>query len=187
MILTKKSISSYSCNKIHCVHLQQSSISKMGVDYEQGITKIEKLDELVYEHISKDKRIINIKITPLTEPGENFGSTILKLDLTLDSSTNSTELLSIVAKMIPTDEFFQQLFNIKLTFRLESAFYEIIVPTLQNFQRECGVQNVIDFFPQFYGARMNLVGGDDVDCNAVLLLENLKVSGKQLKIIHCYI
>lgn len=140
--------------------------------------KIQKLEDLVYQHVSKDKRIVQTKITSLTPPGENFGSSILKVDLTLEDEHKLSDSLSMVVKMIPESELFQALFNVQVTFKLETAFYEIIVPTLQNFQRERGVTDVIDFFPKFYGARINLDDGDEVDQNGVILLENLKVSGK---------
>lgn len=140
--------------------------------------KIEKLEELVSEYINKDKKVVDSKITRLTPPNENFGSTILKVDLVLEDDNADSETLSIVAKMLPENEFLQMAFNVTVSFKLESAFYSTIVPTLQEFQREHGVQEVIDFFPKFYGSRNNLNGGDNVDGHAVLLLENLKVSGK---------
>lgn len=140
--------------------------------------KIEKLEELVSRYISKTKKIIEKKITPLTAPGENFGSTILKVDLVVQNEDKTKEDLSIVAKLIPTMEFFREMFNVKVTFKIETAFYDIIVPTLQDFQREQGMTDVIDFFPKFYGARMNLDGSDNIDNDAIILMENLKVQGK---------
>lgn len=140
--------------------------------------KIEKLEDLVTQYIDKDKKIKKSEIKRLTAPGENFGSLMLKVDLLLQDNHGETEPLSIVAKLIPDTEFFQKIFNVQVTFKLEAAFYDIIVPTLQQFQRDQGIQNVITFFPKFYGSRKNLNGGDNVDGNAVLLLENLTVSGK---------
>lgn len=141
--------------------------------------EIANLEELVGPYIRKDKKIVETRISRLTAPGENYGSTILKVDLILRDYSGKTEPLSIVAKKIPEQEFFQNLFNVQVTFKLEAAFYEIIVPTLQQFQREQGIKKVIDFFPKFYGSRNNLNGSDKVDGNAVILFENLKVSGKQ--------
>lgn len=139
---------------------------------------IDKLEELLSQYINKTKKIIDRKITPLTAPGENFGSTIVKLDLVVENENKTREDLNIVAKLIPKLEFFREVFNVAVTFKLETAFYDIIVPTLQNFQREQGMTEIIDFFPKFYGARINLDGSDKVDDNAIILLENLKVQGK---------
>lgn len=145
--------------------------------------RIERFEDLIKEHIDKDKKIVETNFSRLTAPGENFGSTILKVDLLLKDSHGEFEKVSVVAKLIPESEFFQEVFSIQVTFNLESAFYEIIIPTLQAFQREQGVKEVIDFFPKYYGSRKNLDGGEQVDGNAVLLLENLKTSGKSDKCI----
>lgn len=149
---------------------------------EVQLEKIYQLDELLSQYIDKDKKIVETKIARLTAPGENFGSTILKVDLVLADNHGESEPLSIVAKLIPENEFFQKIFNIQVTFKMESAFYEVIVPTLQQFQKEQAVKDVIDFFPKYYGSRENLNGSDKVDGNAVLLLENLKISGKGIKL-----
>lgn len=140
--------------------------------------QIEKLEELMRKYIAETQKVTGTKISRLTAPGENFGSTILKLDLTLQDDDGKTEDLSVVAKLIPELEFFRMIFNVQVTFKIEAAFYEVIIPNLQDFQKQQGVQDVIDFFPKFYGARMNLDGSDRVDGDAVILLENLKLSGK---------
>lgn len=155
--------------------IEKLESKKMQVNSE----KIEKLEELVSEYIDKDKKVVDVHITRLTPPNENFGSTILKVDLVLEEEYHEkSETLSIVAKLLPQNEILQKAFNVTVSFKLESSFYSTIVPTLQELQREYGVQDVIDFFPKFYGSRNNLNSGDNVDGTAVLLLENLKVSGK---------
>lgn len=140
--------------------------------------KIERLDELINQYIEKGKKIADVQITRLTAPNENFGSTILKVDMLLKDNQDKSNTLSVVAKLIPENEFLQKIFKVPISFKMESAFYSIIIPTLQEFQREHRVTDVIDFFPKYYGSRNNLDGNDKVDANAVLLLENLKVVGK---------
>jgi hypothetical protein len=79
--------------------------------------------------------------------------------------------------MVPPSEFIQEVFNTPVTFRNEIAFYKDILPILQDFQRQHGVKEVIDFVPKYYGSRRNLKGDEGkVDQDAVLLLENLKVA-----------
>lgn len=105
----------------------------------------------------------------------------MKVDLVIENKNKEKEPLNIVAKLIPENEVFQQIFNIKVAFHIEAAFYQVIIPTMQEFEKEQGVNEVIDFAPKFYGSRKNLSGTDDnIDANAVILLENLKVSGKYL-------
>lgn len=138
---------------------------------------ITNLEELVYHHLNKNKRIVKTKVTNLTAGGENYGSTVVKVDIVLEDECEFRESLSLFGKMIPPTELFRELFNIQVAFKLEASFYNVIVPTLQKFQRENGITDVIDFFPSLYGARMNLDGGETVDENAIILLENLKLSG----------
>ncbi|VEN61960.1 unnamed protein product [Callosobruchus maculatus] len=144
------------------------------------VPRIEKLEDLVAEHIDGQKKIVSSKVTRLTQPGENYGSEMLKVDLVLKSEESGTEeQLNVVAKLIPEDEFFQKVFNVQYSFVGEAEFYNTIVPTLQQFQKQQGMQEMYDFFAKFYGARKNLNGSDTVDENAVLLLENVIASGYQ--------
>nr|CAI5861545.1 unnamed protein product [Callosobruchus analis] len=145
------------------------------------VPKIEKLEDLVAEYIDGQKKIVASKVARLTQPGENYGSEILKVDLVLKSDESGTEeRLGVVAKLIPEDEFARKIFDVQYSFVAESEFYNTIVPTLQQFQKQQGMQEMYDFFPKFYGARKNLDGSDTVDENAVLLLENLTASGMHL-------
>ncbi|XP_018569799.1 uncharacterized protein LOC108909852 [Anoplophora glabripennis] len=143
---------------------------------------IEKLQEVLSGCIKKSQIISDKKITNLTAPGENFGSIMLKLDITLkDEKDGTEEELHAVAKMIPAKEFTRMVFNIQVTFKNEIALYNVIAPILRDFQRENGINQVIDCFPEFYGARINLSEENDtVDEDAVLILENLNFQGYQV-------
>ena len=129
--------------------------------------KIHKIEDLF--HIGNDKKIKKQEVRRLTAPGENYGSLILSVNLTVESSSGTEEIHSVV-KMIPPNEFLQKIFNTKVTFRNEIAFYKKIVPTLQKFQMENGCPK-IDFAPKYYGSRLNQQG--EVDSNSALVLENL--------------
>ncbi|XP_018569781.1 uncharacterized protein LOC108909837 [Anoplophora glabripennis] len=144
-----------------------------------GEHTIENLQEVLSGCIKKSQRISDKKITNLTAPGENYGSTMLKLDVTLkDENDGTEEELHAVAKMIPEQEFVRKIFNIQVTFKNEVAMYNVIAPTLRDFQRQNGVNEVIDCFPELYGARLNLgEQNGNVDENAVLILENLNFKG----------
>lgn len=140
---------------------------------------IKDLVKLITPYIDKNKKIFDYKISRLTAPGENYGSLMLRVDVVLvDQNGGNEENFSIVAKLIPELEIFQKMFNIQVTCKNEIAFYDTIIPTLQNFQREQGVEKVADFFPKLYGARINLKKDSDVvDADAVLILENLIDNG----------
>lgn len=142
---------------------------------------IKNLQEVLSEYIKSNQRISDQKIANLTSPGENYGSVMLKLDITLKDEKNGTkEELHTVAKMIPAQDFLRDMFNIQVSFKHEIAMYNVIAPLLRSFQRENGVDEVIDCFPEFYGARINLRKDNDiVDEDAVLILENLNFKGYQ--------
>ncbi|KAJ8922348.1 hypothetical protein NQ315_004291 [Exocentrus adspersus] len=145
-----------------------------------GERAIKDLEKVLSARIGKHKKITDVKMEPLTAPGENYGSIMSKLDLTVEDQGTKTELHA-VAKQIPAQEFARALFNIQVTFKNEIAVYDTIVPLLQDFQRENGVDEVIDCFTEMYGARINL--GEEngtVDEDAVLILENLNFTGYEV-------
>lgn len=143
---------------------------------------VNNLSDLLRSYLGTNKEIKNVEINRLTPPGENFGSVMLKVDITTVRNDDKTEeKLYAVAKKIPASEMFREVFKIQVTFKNEMAFYTTVVPTLQNFQRECGVEDVLDCFANLYGGRISL---DEtrgvVDDDAVLMLENLCNSGKHI-------
>lgn len=104
---------------------------------------------------------------------------MLSLDITVKTPKGNEEIHA-VAKMVPPNEFLQQVFQTQITFRNEIGFYDNIVPILRKFQREQGISDVIDFFPKYYGSRLNLNGDStNVDSDGAILLENLKVLNYQ--------
>uniref|UniRef100_A0A6P7HAB1 Uncharacterized protein LOC114348183 n=1 Tax=Diabrotica virgifera virgifera TaxID=50390 RepID=A0A6P7HAB1_DIAVI len=143
---------------------------------EDDLDDIKNLNDILKSFVDISK-ITKTKITRLTAPGENYGSLMLKLDVTLKSDENSESDLHLVAKKIPPSELFRENFNIQVTFQNEVAMYQTVVPILQSFQRDYGVKNVFNCVPRFYGARINLDGGKQVDTDAVLILENLFANG----------
>lgn len=145
-------------------------------------TKIERVDELVAQYVGPNKKIIEKKASSLTAPGENYWSSMVKLDLVLkDQATSEEEDLHAVAKCVISNNgpaHFEKMGL--LNFRNEIAFYKEIIPALKDFQKEQGMLET-KIFPELYAARYNLHGLDsEVDKNAVLILENLKTKGNLL-------
>ncbi|KAJ3658371.1 hypothetical protein Zmor_010112 [Zophobas morio] len=140
-----------------------------------NVEKIEKLEEIV--PLDENQTIIEHQVKRLTAAGENYGSLMLSVDITVQNSYG-TEEIHTVAKMVPPNDFIQKVFNTQTTFKNEIAFYNNIVPVLHEFQREQGMNELVDFSPKYYGGRINLSGDPSVvDSDAVLLLENLKTAG----------
>uniref|UniRef100_A0A6P7G681 Uncharacterized protein LOC114334189 n=1 Tax=Diabrotica virgifera virgifera TaxID=50390 RepID=A0A6P7G681_DIAVI len=125
------------------------------------------------------KKIKDTKLTNLMSKGENFGSEMIKLDVTTLDENGKEETLHGVAKTLPQHEMMRQAFKVQVTYTNEMAFYDLIIPTLQAFQKELGIKNVIDCFPECYATRKNLNASDIIDDNAVIVLENLQTAGFQ--------
>ncbi|KAJ8984930.1 hypothetical protein NQ317_012180 [Molorchus minor] len=140
---------------------------------------IKKPEGLVKDIIGKKKSVADVKITRLTAPGENYLSIILKVDYVIKNEENgSEEELNAVAKIMPTEGFSKDFYE--HSYNNEAAFYNNIVPTLQDFQREQGLDKVIDLFPKFLNCRKNLNGNDgEVDEDSVILMENIQKLGYQ--------
>nr|XP_023025575.1 pituitary homeobox 3-like [Leptinotarsa decemlineata] len=139
-----------------------------------GADCIKNLPDLLKNYLGPNKIIKDTKISRLTAPGENYGSIMLKLDITLLNIENGTqEILHTVAKTLPELEMFREIFNVQITYRNEMAFYEIIVPNVQDFQKRLGVSDVVDYFCKCIATRKNLDGSDKIDDDAVIVLENL--------------
>ncbi|XP_057655646.1 uncharacterized protein LOC130893484 [Diorhabda carinulata] len=141
--------------------------------------KIKKLDDLLCNYLKPNKSIKHVDVSRLTAPGENYGSVMYKLDITIENRENSKEeMLHAVAKTIPENPLLRLLFKIQTTYTNEMAFYQIIIPTILDFQKELNISKTLDCFPRCLGIRKNLEKNSDViDENAVLLLENLAISG----------
>ncbi|CAG9859904.1 unnamed protein product [Phyllotreta striolata] len=143
--------------------------------------EIKNLDALLSNYLGETKTIHDVKIKKLSQPGENLGSIIYGLDITVKHKNDENEeLLHVIAKVLPKAEHIREMFEIQTTYTNEMAFYKIIIPTLKELQEEHGIRiNLIeDHFAKCYSVRKNLLGNDDkIDDDAVLLLENLISTG----------
>lgn len=142
---------------------------------------LQQFEELVQNYIDDKNVIVEKRISSFSSPGENYGGILLKADVTLmrkdENDTQKKEKLSLVIKTIPPTEYFQILFNTQVSVKVEIAFYETIVPCLNEFLLKYG-DDINDLFPKFYGGRINLDGTSDrVDQHSIIVLENLKTQG----------
>ncbi|XP_068984359.1 uncharacterized protein [Bombus flavifrons] len=140
---------------------------------------VQKLDVLLRQTLGNDFQIKHIEWKPLTAPGENFGSVMLAIIVTLTRSSNKTETLHLVAKLPPTSAYLLGLFNSPVTFRKELQFYSVMVKEFTNLQIESGVneKDARDLVPKFFGGRLGLKNPEQFDEQAAIILENLKLSG----------
>lgn len=134
------------------------------------LTEIKKIEEVLL----LDKPLLRHKIGNLVSSAENGGSFLIKVDLRLKNEKNFEEKLEVVAKLavssINNPEKAQ-------SFQNEVAFYESIVPLLQDFLKLQGADD-LNLFPKYYGGRLTLNSrSKEADKDGIFFLENLKNSG----------
>lgn len=139
---------------------------------------IRQLDDLVKCRLVDGERIVSTDISRLTAPGENYGSVMLRVLITIENTkTKQTRLLDTVAKTVPDSQRIQEVFDTQVTYRNEYKFYAVICPTLDQFLKKNGVPSGADFLAPFINGRLNLDGSNKVDSDAVILMENLRTAG----------
>ncbi|KAG6558325.1 EcKinase 21 [Microplitis demolitor] len=139
---------------------------------------VKDLKSLLQDHLGE----IEIKGTTwkhLTDPGENFGSLILAIDVTVQQNKKK-EILHVVTKLPPPSNYLMKLFNSPFSFSKEISFYRDLTPVLLEFQRERGVINPEKTWigARYLGSRVGL--SDEFDEQACIVLENLNYSGYKM-------
>lgn len=140
------------------------------------------LRSLLLKSIGKDMQVVEYTTSLLLPKGENYASTMLKVEASIKRTKNSpAEKLHLVAKMIPSTDFQRSIFNSTVSFAKEIYVMQNLAPIYKQLEREVGVEEdeVIDIFPKIYAGRLsrNEETSDVADEDAVMLLENLKVRG----------
>lgn len=141
--------------------------------------EINNLQDLIAEIIPENYVFVDSKITKLTASGDNYGSLLLAVDIVIKNK-HETKTIHTVAKKLPSNKFIQDMFNSQYTFPNEVGFYQVIVPCMKQFQKEQGITNLINCFPDFYSARVSKDKTGKVDENSILLIKNIKVEGFQI-------
>lgn len=136
---------------------------------------VKNLDALLMQKYGPNFRIHDVEWKHLTDPGENFGSIILAINISAEQN-DKKRTLNVVAKLPPTKAYLLELFNSPLTFKKELEFYSIVAPEFLNLQNESGIpQEALSVIvPQFLGGRLGLRDPQRFDEQAVIVLENLK-------------
>lgn len=141
------------------------------------VPQIKSLEELVAPHYN----ISSYTTKFLTKPGENYGSCMIAVSAKSQTSDGKEETIAMVGKMPPLSDFYFQLFCPERTFRTENAIYLDVIPALEVIEKQLDIPSESSFvriFPRSYGGRINLKREvDPVDRDALLVLENLVVSG----------
>lgn len=139
---------------------------------------VQNLSELLSESLGKDIQVKQLEWRPLTAPGENFGSVMLAINVTV-TRLNRTDTLHLVGKLPPTSAYLLDLFNSPVTFKKELLFYSSMAKEFMKLQLESGIneKDVSDLAPKYFGGRLGLKDPEVFDQQAVIVLENLKYNG----------
>lgn len=143
------------------------------------------LEHLLRPRLGQDLVVESFTSQALTQPGENYGSTMLAIEVSIHKEKdNTTQNLSLVAKLVPPSEFLWKLFDPPNTFCKEITCYISVKVEYNKLQNEKCIpkDKFLDVFPTCYGARTTLSEGigDKADKNAAILLENLKTANYYL-------
>ncbi|KAI4461875.1 hypothetical protein MML48_5g00005481 [Holotrichia oblita] len=140
--------------------------------------EIKNISELINPELKNGQKFLSAKSNKLLASGENYGSTMLSVEVLIQNENGETEVLYCVAKTPPPPGLVWYIFNTKITFKIEMIFYNTIVPILNEFGRSKGVEDLINFVPKYINGRIsNDPTSKMVDEGAVILLENLKTKG----------
>nr|CAD7571679.1 unnamed protein product [Timema californicum] len=144
---------------------------------EELLTKWD-LEQLLSAKLGPDTRVDSIATKQLTQPGENYGSNILSVEVTLFPDHKK---LDLVAKLVPLSPFLREIFNCGVTVRTEIDVYTKVSKEFQEIQRENNIskKDYLDIFPHCYGARVSRKEdvGQLADEGAAILIENLTPLG----------
>lgn len=142
------------------------------------LKEIKKIGAVLSDHLEPNTEILKHETRILCAPGENYGSVMLAVDVTVQEPDQPPKTLHLVGKRIPANDLLCEIFNIQFTYKKEIAIYTEAIPTLIKFEEEYKkTSKFAELFAKSYGARINLNNSDKVDEDAVLFLENLKIAG----------
>ncbi|XP_058791785.1 uncharacterized protein LOC131664586 [Phymastichus coffea] len=121
-------------------------------------------------------QVVHFDSTRLLPAGENYCSIMIKLDV-LVRQDNEEKMLHLVAKTPnPADN---AVIEWPIVFKKELFMYVELCPLYRELDRESLIEEceVINIWPKYIGYRNSLQGGDKIDYDSSMLLENLKHHG----------
>ncbi|KAK9702711.1 Ecdysteroid kinase-like family [Popillia japonica] len=140
--------------------------------------EIKQLQPLVKSYLKPGQKFVSYECKSLLSTGENYGSTMLSILIKISNEDGKEETIPCIGKTVPPSQFLWDFFNTKNTFKKEIAVYNTIVPELNKFGNELGIDCLMDFFAKCAGARLSLdPKSEEVDADAFIILENLKTQG----------
>lgn len=140
------------------------------------------LQSMLRKRFNSELDVVKFATEAFLSPGEHYGSTIFKVDAVVKKSRDDPEeRLHLVAKMLPSSDFQRAIFDSPFSFKKEVFFYTDLMPFYRRLELElCPIPEdpLFDLVPEYYGSRLSMDPKvEEVDDDAVLLMENLRVRG----------
>lgn len=148
---------------------------------EEEEIEVRDFQSLLQKSFNNDQlRVVDFKATKLLPLGENYCSSMVKIDVTVIKDKNlKEERLNFVAKMMSKTE--RCFINWAEVFKKEVFMYDELLPAYRDLEREVGIDDdeLIDILPRFIGYRnsVDTSAGDSIDEDSLLLMENIKSKG----------
>lgn len=150
-----------------------------------ALKEVRDLPALLADRLADDEEVETFDAKPATSLGDNYGSTMLALDIVIRNKDSAQEAeparrhLRAFCKMLPDDAERRAIFSVEVTFVKELEMYTRAVPAMLQLQRDCGVPErdlIAHLVPECYGGRVSLAGSA-VDEDAAILLEDMRQRG----------
>lgn len=156
--------------------------NEAGGQVENKVNVLHDLESLLKKSVGDRVLVIDYETSTLLPEGENYGSSILKVEANIKITEDSSEeKLHLVAKILPTRELKNHHMKMSLVFKKEIFIFDKLVPAFREIEAESVSEDekLIDLFPKFYGGRLSRSEKepDKINEDAVILLENLSVLG----------
>lgn len=136
---------------------------------------IKEFEDLIKPALKSGQKFVSYYPEKLLSSGENYGSVMLRVQVNVTDENGGNDIIQCVAKTCPPRGCLWEMFNTQETFKTEISIYDTVIPELNRFAKEKGMENLIDFLPEYIASRVSLTGSHIVDEDAVLILENLKI------------
>lgn len=116
----------------------------------------------------------NIKISKGTTTGDNYLSVIALLDINADTAEGKPVKLYWIAKCAHQNKQFREHVRVNFLFNREVYMYTQILPTFDNLQKEKGLSQLFQPYPQFITFSLQ-------DMCETVIMENMKAAGYIMK------
>ncbi|XP_017062101.1 uncharacterized protein LOC108102014 [Drosophila ficusphila] len=105
-------------------------------------------EELLATNIAQFSKIVNFRVKPAMQPGENYATLMLRISIDVELTDKSTKLVSFMMKVPHRTPQMEQMLAMANFFNTENAVYSDIVPKFEELYKAKGLD--ITFAPKAF-------------------------------------